>query len=164
MQTHPTRVPLLFAQNFASRPPMPSTKERSRELYRLKKEAKAKEIEERKKKNSDRCKKYYLERKARKIMEGGTPQQVLDLLQSHVDHGRRADELSAQRDRCAAIHDEQSSKRHERSAQLLQMVLKYVSYMRMTVFMLSAFSPFFLSSFQITESSFRSALAPFATE
>ena len=142
---------------------MPSTKERSRELYQLKKEAKAKEIEERKKKNSDRCKKYYLERKSRKIMEGGTPQQVLGLLQSHVDQGRRVDELSAQRDRDAAQRDLQSSKRHEQTSQLLQTVLKYVSYMRMTVFMLSAFSPFFLS-FQITATSFvRSALAPFAT-
>ena len=64
---------------------MPSTKERRRELYRLKKEAKAKETKERKKKNSVRCKNYFLECKARKIMEGGDPQQVLGLLQSHVD-------------------------------------------------------------------------------
>ena len=131
---------------------MPSTKERRRELYRLKKEAKAKEIEERKKKNSDRCKKYYLERKARKIMDGGTPQQVLGLLQSHIDHGHRVDDQSAQRDRAA-------SKRHENNGKLLEMVLKYVQvYIHRQSRLHAGFSFFFLNFFPVRTCTIRNRM------
>ena len=91
-------------------------------------------------------------------MEGRTPQQqVLDLLHRHIDHGRRVDDQSAQRDRAA-------SKRHEKDGKLLEMVLKYVQvYIHRQRRLHAGFSFFFLS-LQITATSFRSALAPFATE